>query len=112
MNCVELEELCNAALNKIGLRLVPLHNKTGWKINPIEHNIGYIDYVCNGYYFIANAYSIEEVANMLFNLYDKETNALFWDIFCYTDENGNYHQIKNIFAGKTLDEAQIMVDLM
>lgn len=122
MDCVELEELCNKALNKLNLKLKQVKDKYGYVLywyvgrsrkNPYaEFNFIDIDIECNGIKYGNVASSIGEVANRLFNLYEKEHGLPWWDIFCYVDQYGNNHRIKNVFAGKSLEEARIMVDLL
>lgn len=120
MDCVELEELCSKALNKINLKLKQVKDKYGhvlyWYVGRSKKNpyakFNFIDTECNGIKCGNIATSIGEVANKLFNLYEKEHSLPWWDIFYYVDQYGNNHRIKNVFAGKSLEEACIMVDLL
>lgn len=120
MDCVDLEDLCSRALKKLGLELVPTKNKDGtvayWQIGikrrGLFHRNSFVDYSCGGsMLYGAIAASIEEVANMLFNLYDKELNALYWKTFHWIGNDGNSKTAANIFAGKSLYEVEIMLDL-
>ena len=126
MDCVELEELCRRALRKMRLELVhEQDNGTGlgtfWLVRPIrppiscrvrEFLLPFAEFECGTARFGAIAASIEEVANRLFNLYEKGTCRFYWKTFYYFDDNGNPHEVENIFAGKSLEEARIMVDLL
>ena len=99
MDCVELENLCNKALNKIGLKLKQVKDKDGhilyWYVGRSRKNpyakFNFIDAEWNGIRFSTIKTSIEEVANRLFNLYEKEHGLPWWDIFCYVDQYGNNH---------------------
>ena len=122
MDCVELEELCRRALSKMNLELAHEQNSRGifWLVRPIRPPIScrvkkilmpFVEFECGTARFCTVAPSIEEFANRLFNLHKKDTIQIYWKTFYYS--NGNrINRIKNIFAGKSLEEACIIVDLL
>ena len=123
MDNIELEELCRRALSKMNLELAHEQNSRGifWLVRPIIPPIScrvekilmpFVEFECGTARFCTVASSIEEVANRLFNLYEKGTRQLYWKTFYYSDGIGNPHKIENIFAGKSLEEACIMIDLL
>lgn len=122
MDNVELEDLCRKALSKMHLELVGRQDdgnclRTFWIVRPIRPSrsfvfrIPYVEFECGTARFGAISPSIRDVANRLFNLPTKSASQIYWKTFYYSD-GSRIHKIENIFAGKSLEEACIMVDLL
>ena len=88
MDCVELEELCRRALSKMNLELAYEQNSRGifWLVRPIRPPIScrekkilmpFVEFECGTARFCTVASSIEEVANRLFNLYEKGISQIY-----------------------------------
>lgn len=125
MHCIELESLCKRAFSCLGLKLELVEKSRTY---PSPHWLVFVDethkgmlqqdvhdiYVFtewNGNFDKAIATSIEEVANCLFALYKTDSNTPYWQKFCWVDRDGTMIAINNAFAGKTLEEAKIFIDL-
>lgn len=127
MDNVELEDLCRRALSKMHLELVGKQDNdsslgTFWLVRPIKplafclarktyYLMPLVEFECGTARFGAIAPSIGDVADRLFNLPTKGASQVYLKTFYYSDGN-RIHRIENIFAGKSLEEACIMVDLM
>lgn len=106
---IDLEQLCRAALAELGLKL--MHKKD---CNGEMYIIEVDDAHCKHWalLFSAMAKSISELASRLFKLSSGE-NAYWWPNFrCVNIHDGHVCIIKNMFAGKSLEEVQVMVDFM
>lgn len=105
----DLEQLCKAALAKLGLKLMHRKDCAGEM-----YIIDVDDAHCKHWTMLYTkmAESVDELASRLFKLSSAE-NAYWWPNFkCVNINDGRVHIVKNIFARKSLEEVQVMVDFM
>ena len=124
MNNIDLKKLCRDAIRKMGLDLVFMQTKVKkyWKVKTLwkapyrylpwasdDHDD--VEVECDGKRNVAIEMSIEEIANSLLNRWNDGVYRN-WKIFHFLDIDGNVCSIENIFAGKSYEEAMIMIDLL
>ena len=104
-NEIDLESLCRAALAKLGLKLMHRKDCAGEM-----YIIDIDDAHCKHWTMLYSkmAESVDELASRLFKFGFAE-NTYF---MCVNNNDGRVHIVKNIFAGKSLEEVQVMVDFM
>lgn len=106
---MDLEQLCRAALAKLGLKLMHRKDCTG-EMYIIEVDDAHCK--CWTMLYSKMAESADELASRLFKCGFAE-NAYWWPNFkCVNIDDGCIRTVKNIFAGKSLEEVQVMVDFM